>query len=1136
MNVSKWRTTLLPILSVLTLAACGNNDDGTQNSAGSSSSISSSASSSSTTSSASSVSSSSSSSSADSSSSVASSVSSSSSSSSVSVTTPAQIVINEVRSTGDYDYVELYNSGATAYTFETDMWSVKDDDDTHSFAIPGGTTIQAGGFLLLLTNETALPSGAPTDALLASAGNDFGLGKGDMARLYYNGVLNDEYTIAAGVHADTDGRYPDGSATWKSGLAATPGSANAETAGSSSSSASSVAFAASELYFASRDNVIDLANYRVSGRYSLPEPNATTPNLLAQEASGVTYDKNTDTLFVVGDGGTAVVQVAKDGTLIDSMTLEEDASKPQGTAFYDPEGIAYLGGGRFVLVEERYRQVSRFTYTAGGSLGTADVQTVVLGTTIGNIGIEGISYDPYSGDFIGVKEADPEGVFLTGIDFDAGTATNGSATTENSVNMFDPAKAGLSTMNDVYALSNVLPSSAPDYEQLLILSAPDGMVVKIDRSGVVQSSLDVGADAQNEGIAVDGDYNVYTVNEVGGGDGHPQMFVFASACPAPAVGNDLCLAFTRDVAAGTGDIVIDNGAGDKRTVAVTDANVSFAGDTMTVRLADLTPGTTYAVTYDAGVIQDLSGNPAPAVADHSLRFNTSGVVDTTAPDLNNTIPSDDTVNFSGGAVILTFDEPVISGTGNIIITDDLNNQTFIDVTDTTQVRFGGKSVVITPSTTFGLGRSYNVQMASGVITDLAGNDFAGLNDATQLNFTTAMPAEARLLVTEVNSKATGGDFYELYNYGATAIDLTGWKYNDSAADLSTAVAFPDGTVIEAGGLLLVHVGKETTEEFLTAWGLDANVSAITLSSEAPTDAPKLGGGDAVVIFDDGGAIAAAFNYTGAALGGIEVAARTDGQTMPVGEHAGPSVGGGASEVSAVWDGASTAHPTYRAATAGDNGFVAQGDDSNATPGAIPLQDESKLLISEVNSNSEGGDFFELYNFGTASIDVSGWVYDDDSASVNAGTAFPAHIVIPAGERLIVNVKASTEAFKSIWNITVPGSYVLLETGSGLSKGDAVVLFNAEGGFVTGMNYGMSALPVLDANATQIGTLDPAKDASGNIPTVTAHAGPAFGGVTDGTSAVWDGLSTSDPRYGAAVIGVAGAFSPDGNVSIGSPGK
>lgn len=29
MNVSKWRTMLLPILSVLTLAACGNNDDGT---------------------------------------------------------------------------------------------------------------------------------------------------------------------------------------------------------------------------------------------------------------------------------------------------------------------------------------------------------------------------------------------------------------------------------------------------------------------------------------------------------------------------------------------------------------------------------------------------------------------------------------------------------------------------------------------------------------------------------------------------------------------------------------------------------------------------------------------------------------------------------------------------------------------------------------------------------------------------------------------------------------------------------------------------------------------------------------------------------------------------------------------------
>lgn len=1044
-------------------------------------------------------------------------------------------MINEVRSTGDYDYIELYNMGESAYTFETGIWMLKDNNDAHIFDIAGGTTIEAGGFLLLLTNETTLPADAPADALLASAGSDFGLGKGDSARLYYDGALDDNYTIADGLHADTDGRYPDGSAHWQRGLFATPGSANAEEA--SSSSSSSAAFGAVGIYYASNENVIDLSTYHQVGTYSLPEPNATSVNLLAQEASAVTYDKDTDTLFVVGDGSTAVVQVSKTGELINSMTLAEDPARPQGTSFYDTEGIAYLGGGQFALVEERYRQVSRITYTAGTTIGTADARTVKLGTTIGNIGLEGMGYDPETGMFVLAKEVDPLGVFLTGIDFDAGAATNGSATTENSVNLFDPAKAGLSTFNDVFALSNVLPVSAPDYGELLLLSAPDGMLVKLDRSGKLQSRLNVGAAAQNEGLTVDSDYTVYTVNEVGGGDGHPQLFVFASACPSPASDSDLCVAFNREILAGSGDIVIDDGAGDKRTVPVTDSSVGIAGMTMTIHLAGLLDDSTYKVTFGEGVVKDAEGNPSPAVADDSLQFSTAGIVDTTAPTLLSSIPEDDAINFGGSSVILNFDESVVANSGNIVIMDENSSLPItIDVTNSDLVRFGGKTVVITPASALPLGHNFHVQIAEGVITDLMGNAYAGITDATALSFSTAMPAEANLLVSEVNSKATGGDFFELYNFGAAVVDLTGWSYTDSAADLATAVAFPDGTSINAGGVLLIHVGSETTEAFLAAWGLDADTSALTLSSELPLDAPKLGKGDGVVIFDDTGAVAAAFNYSGAALGGIAVASRSDAQPLTADSHAGVSVGAVADEVSAVWDGVSTADPAYRAAQAGDEGFVDQGDDSMGTPGALPLQDESKLLISEVNSKSEGGDFFELFNYSTASIDLSGWVYDDDSASINDGATFPAHVVLPAGKRLVVNVKQSTEAFKTIWNIATVGTYVLLESGSGMGKGDAVVLFDATGQFVTGMNYGMDPLLILDSNGSAVDTLAPAKDASGNIPTDTLHAGVAFGGATDGTSVVWDGVSTADPRYEAAVIGVDGAFSPDGNVSIASPGK
>src|SRR5262249_26300730 len=98
---------------------------------------------------------------------------------------------------------------------------------------------------------------------------------------------------------------------------------------------------------------VDLSTYARTGRFDLPAQ--------APEASSVTYDWDTGTLFVVGDGGQAVVQVDKTGHLVNSMALAAGSS-PQGTEFYDTEGIAYVGGGRFVLTEERYRQVDLFTY------------------------------------------------------------------------------------------------------------------------------------------------------------------------------------------------------------------------------------------------------------------------------------------------------------------------------------------------------------------------------------------------------------------------------------------------------------------------------------------------------------------------------------------------------------------------------------------------------------------------------------------------------------------------------------------------------------------------------------------------------------------------------------------------------
>ena len=113
------------------------------------------------------------------------------------------------------------------------------------------------------------------------------------------------------------------------------------------------------------------------------------------------------------------------------MTLATGTSS-QNTEFCDTEGLTYIGQGRFVMTEERDRQLIQFTYVPETVLTRAAAQTVKLGTSIGNTGFEGPSYDPQNGGYIVVKEITPLGIFQTSIDFPARTASNGSPTATGS--------------------------------------------------------------------------------------------------------------------------------------------------------------------------------------------------------------------------------------------------------------------------------------------------------------------------------------------------------------------------------------------------------------------------------------------------------------------------------------------------------------------------------------------------------------------------------------------------------------------------------------------------------------------------------------------------------------------------------
>jgi uncharacterized protein YjiK len=247
---------------------------------------------------------------------------------------------------------------------------------------------------------------------------------------------------------------------------------------------------------------LNLADYQISGVFDIDY-------VQTEEASAVTYNWDTGTLFVLGDEGDALAEISTSGALLGSMTL---------TGFDDTEGLTYIGGGQFVITEERLQDGYLLSYGAGGSIARGSLASVSFGDTIGNTGIEGLTYDPNSGDYLLVKEKTPQAVYASTIDFGAGAATVAA--------LFDPASLGLLDLSDIQAMSTVASLSAAEQDNLLIVSQESSLIVEIDRSGNVLSSFDLGALTDSaEGLTLGPDGTIYVVSEDFIGGGTPRLYV-----------------------------------------------------------------------------------------------------------------------------------------------------------------------------------------------------------------------------------------------------------------------------------------------------------------------------------------------------------------------------------------------------------------------------------------------------------------------------------------------------------------------------------------------------------------------------------------------------------------------------------
>lgn len=248
---------------------------------------------------------------------------------------------------------------------------------------------------------------------------------------------------------------------------------------------------------------LDLGQYRLTATYALPP-------VAAAEASAVTWNWDTDTLFILGDEGDAVVEVDKQGVQISTMRL---------TGFDDTEGLTYLGGGRFVIGEERLQDVYQLDYVAGGSAARSSLAAVSLGPTVGNVGVEGFSLDPLTGQLVVVKEKSPQAIYSASVNFANGTSSTNP--------LFTPG-LGVLDLADVQVLSTVASlRGTSDQDNLLVFSQESALLMEVTRSGQILSQFDFSAIATDaEGVTIDGMGNIYIVGET------PAMYVL-SPVPEP---------------------------------------------------------------------------------------------------------------------------------------------------------------------------------------------------------------------------------------------------------------------------------------------------------------------------------------------------------------------------------------------------------------------------------------------------------------------------------------------------------------------------------------------------------------------------------------------------------------------------
>ena len=228
--------------------------------------------------------------------------------------------------------------------------------------------------------------------------------------------------------------------------------------------------------------------------------------------------------------------------------------------------------------------------------------------------------------------------------------------------------------------------------------------------------------------------------------GNPYLTSTVPAHKATAVAVDanIVLNFSESVDAESGNIVIKKNSDDSivETIDVTSGQVSGSGtNQITINPStDFDELTKYYIEIASTAFDDASGNSFVGIDNSSikLRFTTE---DTTNPTLSTSSPTDGATNVNTlSSLVLTFDEAIDAETGGEVYlykSDDTLVKTY-SVTDTDYVnRSSSTTYTVDISAELEVSTSYYIKINASAFDDTSGNSYAGISDATTLNFSTA---------------------------------------------------------------------------------------------------------------------------------------------------------------------------------------------------------------------------------------------------------------------------------------------------------------------------------------------------------------------------------------------------------------